>query len=91
VRATRRQVDQLLVWATAFEKRTWAIESAGGLGYLLAQELVSAGEVVLDVPATLAARIRVLGSRSSNKNDPNGLVRRGGGAANPGVACGGAG
>lgn len=71
VRATRRQVDQLLLWAAPFDKRTWAIESAGGLGYLLAQELVSAGEVVLDVPATLAARIRVLGSGSSNKNDPN--------------------
>jgi hypothetical protein len=28
VRATRRQVDQLLDWAAAFEKRTWAIESA---------------------------------------------------------------
>jgi transposase len=71
VRATRRQVDQLLVWAAPMEKRTWAIESAGGLGYLLAQELVGAGEVVLDVPATLAARIRVLASGSSNKNDAN--------------------
>ena len=33
VRATRRQVDKLLGWATSFERRTWAIESAGGLGY----------------------------------------------------------
>jgi len=54
VRATRRQVDQLLAWAAPFETRIWAIESVGGLGYLLAQELVAAGEVVLDVPATLA-------------------------------------
>jgi Transposase len=32
VRATRRQVDQLLEWAARFEERIWAIESAGGLG-----------------------------------------------------------
>src|SRR4051812_33514099 len=71
VRATRRQVAQLLSWAEPFEKRTWAIESAGGLGYLLAQQLVSAGEQVVDVPATLASRVRVLGSGSSSKNDRN--------------------
>ena len=71
MRATRQQVDELLAWAAAFEERTWAIESAGGLGYLLAQQLVAAGEQVLDVPATLAARVRVLGTGRSNKNDPN--------------------
>ena len=71
VRATRRQVDQLLDWAAPFDTRTWAIESAGGLGYLLSQQLVGAGEEVLDVPATLAARVRVLGTGRSNKNDPN--------------------
>jgi len=71
VRATRRQTEQLLSWAAPFEKRTWAIESAGGLGYLLAQELVAVGEEVLDVPATLASRVRVLASGSSDKNDPN--------------------
>ena len=48
-----------------------AIESAGGLGYLLAQQLVDAGEHVLDVPTTLAARIRVLDTKRSDKNDPN--------------------
>jgi transposase len=71
VHATRRQVDELLGWAARFEDRTWAIESAGGLGYLLGQQLVAAGEHVLDVPATLAARVRVLGSGRSNKNDSN--------------------
>ena len=71
VRATLRQVDQLLAWAEPFEKRTWAIESVGGLGYLLAQQLVARGEDVLDVPATLASRIRVLATKRSNKNDPN--------------------
>jgi transposase len=71
VRATRGQVDQLVGWAEPFPARTWAIESAGGLGYLLAQQLVAAGEDVVDVPATLASRVRVLASGRSNKNDPN--------------------
>jgi transposase len=71
VRATIRQVEQLLTWAEPFEKRTWAIESVGGMGYLLAQQLVAQGEEVLDVPATLASRIRVLATGRSNKNDPN--------------------
>ena len=71
VRATKTQVGRLVRWAAPFEERTWAIESAGGLGYLLAQQLVDAGEHVVDVPATLASRVRLLGSGGSNKNDPN--------------------
>jgi transposase len=71
VRATSRQIEQLLCWAEPFEKRTWAIESVGGLGYLLAQQLVAQGEEVLDVPATLASRIRTLATGRSNKNDSN--------------------
>jgi transposase len=71
VRATRRQVHELLGWAARFDERTWAIESAGGLGYLLARQLVAAGERVVDVPVTLAARVRVLGPGRSNKNDTN--------------------
>ena len=71
VRATRTQCDQLLEWAEVFADRRWAIESAGGLGYLLAQQLIAAGEDVVDVPPTLSARVRVLGSGKSQKNDPN--------------------
>jgi transposase len=71
VRATRHQTERLLGWAQPFEQRVWAIESAGGLGYLLAQQLVDAGEHVLDVPATLASRVRVLGTGKSDKNDAN--------------------
>jgi transposase len=37
----------------------------------LAQQLVAAGERVVDVPSTLAARARVLDSTRSQKNDPN--------------------
>jgi transposase len=71
VRATRTQTQRLLAWAEPFERRTWAIEGADGMGYLLSQQLVAAGERVIDVPATLAARTRVLGSGRSNKTDPN--------------------
>jgi len=71
LRATCQQTDRLLKWAEPLGPRTWAIESAGGLGYLLSQQLVDAGEHVVDVPATLASRVRVLGSGRSNKNDAN--------------------
>jgi len=71
VRATCQQTAKLLAWAEPLGPRTWAVESAGGLGYLLSQQLVEAGEYVLDVPATLASRVRVLGTGRSNKNDPN--------------------
>jgi transposase len=71
VRAGRRQVVELLEWADGVSPRTWAVECAGGMGYLLAQQLVAAGETVLDVPATLASRVRVLGTGQSTKTDPN--------------------
>jgi transposase len=71
VRASQVQVDKLLAWAAPFPTRVWAVEGADGMGYLLAQQLVATGEHVLNVPATLAARTRVLGTGRSNKNDPN--------------------
>ena len=66
VRTGPRQLAQLLEWAAPFPARLWAIESAGGLGYLLAQQLVARGEHVVDVPSTLASRVRLLGSGRSN-------------------------
>jgi transposase len=71
VRAGGRQVEDLLEWANGYTARTWAVECAGGMGYLLSQRLVAAGETVLDVPATLASRVRVLGTGQSTKTDPN--------------------
>ena len=71
VRSGRNQIGRLLSWAEPFPQRRWAIEGAEGLGFLLAQQLVAADQVVVDVPATLAARTRLLGSGRSNKNDPN--------------------
>ena len=47
------------------------MEGAAGLGHLLAQQLVAAGEQVLDVPPKLAARVRLLQAGDTNKNDPN--------------------
>ena len=40
-------------------ERCWAVEGAHGIGRALAQRLVGDGEQVLDVPAKLAARVRV--------------------------------
>ena len=40
-------------------------------GRLLAQQLLAAGEHVVDVPPTLSARVRLLGSTKASKNDPN--------------------
>jgi hypothetical protein len=37
----------------------------------LAQQLVEAGELVVDVPPTLAARVRLLGWTKASKNDSN--------------------
>lgn len=71
VRACRTQVDRLLEWAEPFSTRTWAIEGADGMGYLLAQQLVATGEHVVNVPATLASRARLFGTGRTNKNDPN--------------------
>jgi transposase len=71
VRASAAQAERLLAWAAAWPNRTWAVEGAGGLGHLLAQQLVAAGERVLDVPPKLGARVRLLASGNTNKNDPN--------------------
>jgi transposase len=37
----------------------------------LAQQLLASGEHVVDIPAMLASRVRLLGSGRSEKNDPN--------------------
>jgi transposase len=71
VRSGAAQLEHLVTWAAQWPERTWAIEGAGGLGYLLAQQLVSAGEHVVDVQPKLAARVRLLATSSTNKNDPN--------------------
>src|SRR5436305_13215625 len=60
VRACPSQAGQLLAWAREWPERAWAIEGAAGLGGLLAQQLVAAGGRVVDGPAKLEARERLL-------------------------------
>src|SRR5262249_10654967 len=71
VRACQSPAGQLLAWAQAWPQRTWAVEGAGGVGHLLAQQLLAAGERVLDVPPKLAARVRLLQAGGADQNDPN--------------------
>ncbi len=81
VTASASQTVELLGWAARFEQRRWAVESAAGLGYLLSQQLVAAGEEVLDVPAVLAARVRVLDTPSFPEERPQRRPLGGGGRA----------
>jgi transposase len=47
----------------------WAVEGANGMGRPLAQRLLAQGETVLDVPAKLAARVRVFDTGNARKTD----------------------
>src|SRR5690349_22134764 len=71
VRASAARAERLLAWAAAWPARTWAAGGAAGLGRLLARQLVAAGERVLDVQPKLGARVRLLASGDTNKNDPS--------------------
>jgi transposase len=53
----------------SWRHRVWAVEGAGGVGRPLAQRLVADGEQVLDVPAKLAARVRVFDTGQGRKSD----------------------
>ena len=56
-------------YVKAWPGRVWAIEGANGAGRPLAQRLVEAGERVLDVPAKLAARVRLFDTGHNRKTD----------------------
>jgi transposase len=71
VQSSAFQAERLVAWAAAWPERTWAVEGAGGLGHLLARQLVATGERVLDVQPRLGARVRLLPTGATNKNDPN--------------------
>ena len=47
----------------------WAVEGANGMGRPLVQRLLAQGETVLDVPAKLAARVRVFDTGNARKTD----------------------
>jgi len=69
VPASRATPERFLRWAKDWPERIWAVEGATGLGHLLAQQLVARQETVLDVPATLAARARLLDRGHGRKTD----------------------
>ncbi len=71
VKTTSDQLGQLRAWASGYPDRAWAVESARGMGYLVSQQLVAAGERVIDVPPMMASRVRLLGSGKSQKTDSN--------------------
>lgn len=69
LRADRHQRDRLLAFAAPFAPRLWAVEGATGVGALLAQQLIGAGETVVDVPPAMSARARLLDAGRKDKND----------------------
>jgi transposase len=56
-------------YVKAWPERRWAVEGANGAGRSLAQRLLEAGEDVLDVPAKLAARVRLFDTGHNRKTD----------------------
>jgi transposase len=60
---------QLTKWTQAWPQRRFAVEGACGLGRGIAQQLAAAGEHVVDVPATLSVRARLLTTGGGRKTD----------------------
>jgi transposase len=60
--AMRRQV-------ASYRERVWAVEGSNGAGRPLAQRLLADGEQVVDVPAKLSARARLLDTGHNRKTD----------------------
>jgi transposase len=69
VEADRDGYRELRRFAGRWPGARWAIEGAGGLGAPLATRLLADGLAVLDVPAKLAARVRVLSTGHGRKTD----------------------
>ncbi len=72
--ATLEGYQALQQWAGQWEDRRWAVEGTHGVGRPVAQRLVAEGEYVLDVPAKLATRIRVLSTGHGRKTDRHDAV-----------------
>ena len=70
---------RLAGFARRWEHPRWAVEGSRGAGRSLAQRLVADGETVLDVPAKLAARVRVYsqGQWAQDRPGRRGLHRAG--------------
>jgi len=61
----------MVKYAKAWPGRVWAVEGANGAGRPLAQRLLEDGERVVDVPAKLAARVRLFDTGHNRKTDPH--------------------
>ncbi|HZK36422.1 MAG TPA: transposase, partial [Aeromicrobium sp.] len=57
------------VYVKAWPDRIWAVEGSNGAGRPLAQRLLESGELVVDVPAKLAARVRLFDTGHNRKTD----------------------
>jgi hypothetical protein len=68
--ATLEGYQALRAWAERWPQRCWAVEGAHGVGRALAQRLVVDQERVVDVPAKLAARVRVLSTGHGRRSAP---------------------
>jgi transposase len=66
--------EQLTAFAARWAQRRWAVEGCHGAGRSLAQRLAADGELVLDVPAKLAARVRVYSQGHGRKTDKHDAV-----------------
>jgi transposase len=80
--------QRLREFSQRWDQRRWAVEGCHGAGRSLAQRLVTDGESVLDVPAKLAARVRVYSQGHGRKTDADDAVSIGLAALNSsGVAA----
>lgn len=61
--------DAMRNYASRWPDREWAVEGSLGVGRPLSQRLMEAGECVVDVPAKLAARARLLDTGHGRKTD----------------------
>jgi transposase len=65
----QRSYRNLLAYVRRWPHRVWAVEGAEGAGRPFTQRLLTDGETVRDVPAKLAARVRVLDTGQGRKTD----------------------
>jgi transposase len=72
--ASRDGYRALRQWAARWPARSFAVEGASGLGRPVAQQLLGSGETGVDVPAKLAARVRLLSSGHNRKTDPDDAI-----------------
>ena len=61
--------QQLRTFTAAWPQATWAVEGASGLGAPLTARLLDSGATVIDVPAKLSSRVRMLNRGHSRKTD----------------------